>query len=303
MSWLKRLSWRIVLPPTLLALGFLLNILEYNFGTNPTYELHLSLSLVWLFLGIGLFMGLVTIIANRSFSERYYKRELRSQRAQAEGERRLFLKRFTHELDNQIATLQQAIEQGEAVSEVSAQIKHLERLSADVQKITSLRIQPLERTEVDLNYLLKEAVDAILVKHPGRDNSIRCAIQQVPNPLPPIDGDWDLLYRAILNLLDNGLKFTEAEGKVELRAREDSYYIIIEVADSGPGIDEQEQRDIWNEFYRSNQTRHISGSGMGLPYVKTVIQRHGGDVSLRSRVGEGSIFIIRLPIRSQNSDL
>jgi two-component system OmpR family sensor kinase len=294
-------------------LGVLLNILVYNVGSNPIYEMRFSLSMVWLFLGLGLFVALTTIFGVKLFSERDYlrklgeqherqQRDLRNQRAQSEGERRVFLRRFTHELDTQINILELALEQAETLNRVSPQIERLKRLSKDVQKITRLRTQPLEITEIDLNYLLKEAIDAILIKYPGRDEDISWAIQQVPHPLPSLEGDWDLLYRAILNLLDNAFKFTEAGDKIELRARDDGCNIIIEIADSGPGIEEQEQREIWTEFYRSNRTRHVSGSGMGLPYVKIVIERHGGDISLRSRVGEGSTFIIKLPITSQTCD-
>jgi signal transduction histidine kinase len=314
MNWIKRLSWWVVLPPALLMLGFLLNILVYNVGSNPIYEVRFSQSILWLFLGLGLFLALTIMIGVRLFSERDYlrklgeqneqhQRDLRNQRAKTEGERRLFLRRFTHELDTQITILELALEQGEALNSVSPQVEQLKRLSKDVQKITRLRTQPLEITNVDLNYLLKEAIDAVLVKHPGRDEAISWAIQQVPHPLPPIDGDWDLLYRAILNLLDNAFKFTDAAGKVELRARDNGSDIIIEIADSGPGIEEQEQRDIWTEFYRSNRTRYVSGSGMGLPYVKIVTERHGGDIALRSQIGEGSTFTIKLPIVSQNRDL
>ena len=313
MNWLKRLSWWAALPSTVLMLGVLLNILVYNFSPNPIYEVRFSLSMVWLFLGLGLFLVLTAFIGIGLFSERSYLkkldeqneqhyRDLRNQRAQSEGERRLFLRRFTHELDTQINILELALEQAEALNSVSPQIEQLKRLSKDVQKITRLRTQPLEVTEIDLNYLLKEAVEAILLKYPGRDEDIYCAIQQVPHPLPSIVGDWDMLYRAILNLLDNAFKFAEAGDKIELRARDDGHDIIIEIADSGPGIEVQEQEDIWTEFSRSSRTRHIPGSGMGLPYVKIVIERHGGTISLRSQMGEGSTFTIKLPIVSQDRD-
>jgi two-component system OmpR family sensor kinase len=101
---------------------------------------------------------------------------------------------------------------------------------------------------------------------------------------------------AIHNLLENALKFSRPGDTLELRAFEDGADIVIEVADTGPGIPEQEQPHVWEELYRGEAGRGIPGSGLGLALVRAIAERHNGRVSLRSRLGQGTVFSLRLPV-------
>jgi two-component system OmpR family sensor kinase len=71
----------------------------------------------------------------------------------------------------------------------------------------------------------------------------------------------------------------------------------VEVADTGPGIPEPEIAHIWDELYRGEGARGIPGSGLGLALVRAIVERHGGQVSLRSRAGQGTVFSLRLPLQ------
>ena len=82
-----------------------------------------------------------------------------------------------------------------------------------------------------------------------------------------------------------------------MRAFEDGASVAIEVADTGPGIPEDEERHVWQELYRGNSARGVAGSGLGLTLVRAVVDRHGGDINLRSRSGQGTVITVRLPIR------
>jgi two-component system OmpR family sensor kinase len=104
-----------------------------------------------------------------------------------------------------------------------------------------------------------------------------------------------MLLLAIHNLLENALKFSSPGDTVELRAFEDGQQIVIEVADTGPGIPEDEQPQVWEELYRGQSSRGIPGSGLGLSLVHAIIERHSGSVSLRSRLDQGTVFTLRLP--------
>ena len=97
------------------------------------------------------------------------------------------------------------------------------------------------------------------------------------------------------NLLDNALKFSRPGDTLELHAFEDGAEIVIEVADTGPGIPEDEQPHVWEELYRGQSGRGIPGSGLGLALVRAIAERHNGRVSLRSRLGQGTVFTLRLP--------
>jgi two-component system OmpR family sensor kinase len=110
-----------------------------------------------------------------------------------------------------------------------------------------------------------------------------------------VAGDWDLLFLAIYNLLDNACKFTQAGDTLEVRAFEDGATIVIEVADTGPGITEKDIPHVWKELYRGRDARSIPGSGLGLALVRAIIERHGGQTAVRSRAGQGTVFTLRLP--------
>jgi two-component system OmpR family sensor kinase len=84
---------------------------------------------------------------------------------------------------------------------------------------------------------------------------------------------------------------------VEVRAFEDGTFVAIEVADTGPGIPEDEEAQVWEELYRGQGARGVPGSGLGLALVRAIVERHGGGVSLRSRAGQGTVVTMRLPVK------
>ena len=104
-----------------------------------------------------------------------------------------------------------------------------------------------------------------------------------------------MLLLAFHNLVDNAVKFSRAGDRVEVRAAEDGANVLVEVADTGPGIPPDELPHIWEELYRATGARGVPGSGLGLALTQAIIQRHGGSVSARSREGQGTVFTVRLP--------
>jgi two-component system OmpR family sensor kinase len=133
-------------------------------------------------------------------------------------------------------------------------------------------------------------------EQPGADQRhLHLSIPQAPWPLPKIQGDPDLLLLAVHNLMDNALKFSRPGDTLELHAFEDGAEIVIEVADTGPGIPEDEQPHVWEELYRGVGGRGIPGSGLGLALVRAIAERHNGRATLRSRLGQGTVFTLRLP--------
>jgi signal transduction histidine kinase len=118
---------------------------------------------------------------------------------------------------------------------------------------------------------------------------------RAPWPLPTLDGDHDLLALAIHNLLYNALKFTNPGNTIEVRAYENSNWINIEVADTGPGIPDDELPHIWEELYRGKIARSIPGSGLGLALVRAVAELHNGHCNIRSREGQGTVVEMGIP--------
>jgi len=111
-------------------------------------------------------------------------------------------------------------------------------------------------------------------------------------------GDRDLLFLAVHNLLDNAIKFTQPGGTIEMRGFEDGSSLVIEVADTGQGIPEDELVHVGEELYRARGARGIPGNGLGLALVHSIINLHGGKVSVRSREGKGTVVTLKLPVNS-----
>jgi signal transduction histidine kinase len=122
-------------------------------------------------------------------------------------------------------------------------------------------------------------------------------VTHIPDELPQIAGDAESLGCAVHNLLDNAVKYSPAAKTVWLDVQTEDGGIAISVRDQGTGISEQDQRHIFEKFYRAGGeiSRKVKGAGLGLSLVKSIAQAHGGDVTCTSRLGEGSTFTIHLP--------
>ena len=116
-------------------------------------------------------------------------------------------------------------------------------------------------------------------------------------PLPFVLGDAHQLGQAIINLVENAIKFTPEGGRIEIRVHSDDSWVQIAVQDSGIGIVDTELNRVFERFFRGQQhgLTNVGGTGLGLSLVKAVVERHNGQVDLRSAVGVGTTVTIRLP--------
>jgi signal transduction histidine kinase len=221
-------------------------------------------------------------------------------------DRRRFLRRLDHELKNPLMAMRAGLAnfanapsaeaRQAALTTVEMQTMRLSRLTADLRKISELETRPLEKSAVNLDQMLNEIVELTREKPEAQERQINLLLPQAPWPLPTINGDWDLIFLAIYNLLDNALKFSQPGDTVEVRGREVDRSVIIEVADTGPGIDPADLPHVWEELYRGESGRRVAGSGLGLALVRAVIERHGGGVSIDSKVGQGTAVNLHLPV-------
>ena len=114
-----------------------------------------------------------------------------------------------------------------------------------------------------------------------------------------IDADEIKLSLAISNIVENGIKYTPRGGTVKVVVDADHQFVFITVQDTGIGIPEDEQSQIFNRFYRVDKTRdrETGGTGLGLSISYSTVLLHGGSIRVNSRPDEGSVFIVRIPIR------
>lgn len=120
-----------------------------------------------------------------------------------------------------------------------------------------------------------------------------------PQPLPLIDVDKALLLQALQNLVENSIKFTRVEGKVQLRANIQNAEMVFEVEDNGSGISPMDLPRLFERFYRGAQPqgKDQRGTGLGLAIVKSIAEKHGGQVWAESQLGKGSVFYLSIPLR------
>ena len=112
-----------------------------------------------------------------------------------------------------------------------------------------------------------------------------------------IIGDRQQLYRLITNLVTNAIQYTTAGGKVTISVTEEHHQAVISVRDTGIGIAKNEQKRIFDRFYRIDKARSRSkgGSGLGLAIAKAITLAHNGSLELQSEINKGSVFILKLP--------
>jgi len=299
---MKLWRWLVILAPTLVGTGLSIFFFPvYNQNHNHIVYLRSELGILTFIVGVLLSLIAASIFF---FQFRIDQAILKNSRITAE-ERRRFLLRLDHELKNPltaihagIANLAETSSSGldrETLASLQTQAQRISRLTSDLRKLAEIEVRQLEHLPVDIPTLLREAFQMASEQPGAADRILNLSLPQAPWPLPTIQGDADLLLLAIHNLLENAVKFSSPGDTLELRAFEVGQQIVIEVADTGPGIPEDEQPQVWEELYRGHSSRGIPGSGLGLSLVRAIIERHNGSVSLRSRLDQGTVFTLRLP--------
>jgi two-component system, OmpR family, manganese sensing sensor histidine kinase len=112
-----------------------------------------------------------------------------------------------------------------------------------------------------------------------------------------IYGYPEQVTRVVSNLIENALRYTLAGGSIDIKAKVERGTALIEVTDTGVGIAREALDRVFDRFWRGGAARAVAGSGLGLAIARSLARAHGGDVWVRSRLGEGSTFTIRLPLR------
>ena len=152
----------------------------------------------------------------------------------------------------------------------------------------------LEPEEVELSALIGSAVG--LYEHVAEEKSIALHTA-IPERLV-LRADPRRLRQALANLLDNAVKYTPDGGRIEISAHAEPQGIRISVKDTGISIPAEELPKIWDRLYRGEAGRSQRGLGLGLSLVRAVVQAHKGSVEVRSEPGQGSQFVIHLPVAS-----
>jgi len=150
----------------------------------------------------------------------------------------------------------------------------------------------LEKQKVDVLETLEDV--AGLYQYVAEEELITISCEGVEGLI--VSADKTRLSQVWANLLDNGIKYGHESGKVTITAEKSNHQAIIRFCDDGMGISDTEINRIWDRLYRGDRSRTKQGLGLGLNYVKAVVEAHGGEVMVTSKVKEGSCFEIHLPL-------
>ena len=193
------------------------------------------------------------------------------------------------------------------VPEQERKQRYYETISGESERLSRLVENLLDFSKIEAGmkeYRMEETdVGAVAAETVSRFRQ-QAALQEfrleaeIAEGMPHIPADKESLSRAILNLLDNAVKYSGGRPLVVLRVWARDARIYLQVEDEGIGISPAEQRRIFDKFYRSSKAleQNIKGSGIGLPLVDHIIRAHGGKVSLESEPGRGTRVTIELPV-------
>ncbi len=165
----------------------------------------------------------------------------------------------------------------------------------DLARLESGQFQLTQRF-LDLGQVMTDVERGLLPR--ARDKEIDLSLDL--SPTPPVLGDRDRLVQVFTNLADNALTYTPIGGRVGLAVRAANGSVEGVVSDTGPGIPEEELPRVFERFYRLEKSRtrgedNRRGSGLGLAIVEELVHAHGGRISVSSRVGQGTTFVVSLP--------
>jgi heavy metal sensor kinase len=224
----------------------------------------------------------------------------------AVGEMKQFTGSIAHELRTPLTALRGEAEiallHGRSPEDfrrvLSSQLEEFQKLTRLIDQLLTLaRAEAgefhLERVQVLMDPLLKYIVETLTLL--ADEKGVTLLLESDPGIV--IRGDREWLERALLNLLDNAIKYTPAGGRVTVQTAKEQSGTRIEVVDTGTGIPPEALPHIFERFYRADPARDksIEGVGLGLSLVKWIIQEHGGTVEAASIPGNGARFTILLP--------
>ena len=222
-----------------------------------------------------------------------------------ESVRRDFVANVSHELKTPIGALELladtvAAEDDPAITRPLAErlVKEADRLGRIVDDLLDLSLIEIQesptRDKTPVSILVEEALDRM--QPAAAANGIGLSGDDTVGDAM-VSCDRRQLVSALVNLLDNAVKYSERGSAVELRTSTDGSSVVFEVSDRGIGIPRGDLDRIWERFYRVDQarSRDTGGTGLGLSIVRHVVQLHGGEVSVTSVEGQGSTFRITIP--------
>lgn len=233
--------------------------------------------------------------------------------ASGESMRRSFIANVSHELKTPMTTIAGFIDgildgtippekQKQYLTIVSSEIKRLSRLVRSMLDLS--RIDSGELKIHQIRFDLRETMFNTMISFEQliEDKDIHVAgLDEMESVF--VDGDPDLLHQVVYNLVENAVKFVDKGGRISVALTEDEKRVTVKISNTGPGITPDDLPLIFDRFYKTDKSRSMdkNGMGLGLYLVKTIIQLHGGDISVQSVQGQETTFLFWIPKKSDSA--
>lgn len=240
--------------------------------------------------------------------ERALRQELESayrELQKVEELKEAFLARLSHELRTPLTEMLMALSlmetkpEGKYLDIAKAGAKRLERTLSDLLAFVDLQKpqEPGLKRPVDLEALLRATVERLRPLWEPR--KLEVSLRFEPG-LPAASGDPALLEKAFEHLVHNAVMFNRQGGSVRVAGRAAQDRVEVSVQDTGEGIPPEQFDQVFDSFYQiaNYMTRKVDGLGLGLAITRRIVEAHGGEIGVSSKLGEGSVFRVRLPVAS-----
>jgi signal transduction histidine kinase len=254
------------------------------------------------------------LITRRGIEKRALVQETIALKREREILRENFAAIVSHELKSPLGAVQQNLLV--LIRDLSAKIteeqrQRLERMKERIDDLLKLVNRWLRAISVDITSIRDQFTRVSVAAPIARavesveQHAVRKGVEistVVEEPVGEVSGDESTLTEALVNIIGNAVKYSHEGGKVSVTARQDGGSVVICVLDTGVGIAEEDLPRIFDDFYRgSSGAGSVAGAGLGLAISRRIIDAHDGTISVRSELGKGSRFEIRLPALSADA--
>ncbi len=236
----------------------------------------------------------------RSFEEMAYDLQ------QLEQMRKEFVSNVSHEVQSPLTSISGyalALKQVDLTDEeknryldiIMAEAQRMSKMSDSLLKLSLLesKAPPMQLVSLSLDEQIRRVIVAIQPQWMAKNIHFNLQLQSIY-----IMADYDQLNQVWTNLLTNSIKFSKDGDTINISMSQEAHHVLVRITDTGIGISQEDQKRVFERFFKADRShsRKYEGSGMGLAIVKQIVSLHKGDVWVESELGQGTTFIITLPI-------
>lgn len=219
-----------------------------------------------------------------------------------------YVSRVTHDIKGHLATIQGCLavvvdrmtgklddQEADLITRAHARSIKLTNFVRALLRLTQMRLSnKLEMADFSMGEALRNAAGAVELKAGDKSITLNCNIDSSADK---VCGNQFSIEEMITNLLLNSIKYTPANGTIDVIATSDENSVLVKISDTGIGIPKEEQARVFDEFFRATNAKRAErdGTGLGLSIVKYIVERHGGQIQVESQEGCGTTFKLTLP--------